>query len=198
MKNGFYSVLWRLLGPVVRLFLPIEVQGRENLPEGEAVMLCANHSSAWDPILLVLALWDNYPIRIMAKKQLFKIPLLGGILRMLGAFPVDRGNSDIGAVKNSIRSLKEGYSLMLFPEGTRVKEKGQVEVKSGAAMIAIRGGVKLVPVYVGMKKRLFCKTPIIFGLPFVPEYTGRNGTAEEYQLNAERVVDEAYRLGGVE
>lgn len=198
MKNGFYSFVWRLIRPVVLFLYPIEVQGREQLPRDEAVMLCANHASAWDPLLLALALWHDYPLRFMAKNQLFKIPGLGWLLRKLGAFPVDRGNSDIGAVKNSIRSLKDGYSLMLFPEGTRVKARGEVEVKSGAAMIAIRSHVKMVPIYVGMEKRLFHKTTIIFGEPFVPTYTGRNGTAEEYQSAAEEVVRRAYELGGVE
>lgn len=198
MKNGFYSFIWRLIRPIVLFFMPIDVQGRENLPEGEAVMLCANHDSAWDPILLALALYHDYPLRFMAKKQLFKIPGLNWLLRKLGAFPVDRGGSDIGAVKNSIRSLKEGYSLILFPEGTRVKERGAVETKSGAAMIAIRSGVKLAPVYIGRNKQLFRETAIIFGAPFTPVYTGRNGTAEEYQMNAERALSEAYALGGVE
>ncbi len=197
MKNSFYAFIWRLIRPIVLLLYPIEVKGRELLPENEAVMLCANHDSAWDPILLALALRHDYPLRFMAKKQLFQIPGLNWLLRKLGAFPVDRGGSDIGAVKNSIRSLKEGYSLILFPEGTRVKERGEVETKSGAAMIAIRSGVKLAPVYVGVHKKLFRKTPIIFGAPFTPVYTGRNGTAEEYQAASEEVLRRAYELGGI-
>ncbi len=197
MKNGFYSFIWRLIRPIVLFLYPIEVKGRELLPENEPVLLCANHDSAWDPLLLALALWHDYPLRFMAKKQLFKIPGLGWLLRKLGAFPIDRGNSDIGAVKNSIRSLKDGYSLMIFPEGTRVKAKGEVEAKSGAAMIAIRSHVKMVPIYVGMGKKLFRKTPVVFGEPFTPAYTGRNGTAEEYQRGAEEVLRRAYELGGV-
>ena len=63
-------------------------------------------------------------------------------------------------------------------------------------MIAIRSGAKLLPVYIGVKKRLFAKVPIIFGKPFDPEYTGRKGTAEEYQANADEVMRRAYALGG--
>ena len=115
----------------------------------------------------------------------------------MGVFPVDRGHSDIGAVKNSIQSLKDGAMLMVFPEGTRVRgKKNAVRPKGGIAMIAIRSGAKLLPVYIGVKKRLFAKVPIIFGKPFDPEYTGRKGTAEEYQANADEVMRRAYALGG--
>ena len=121
MKNKFYTLMWKLLRPFVLLLHPLDVQGRENLPD-EPVLICANHSSGWDPVLLVCALASDFPLRIMAKEQLFKIPIIGGFIRRMGAFPVDRGNSDIGAVKTSIKSLKDGFSLLIFPEGTRVKE----------------------------------------------------------------------------
>ena len=68
--------------------------------------------------------------------------------------------------------------------------------KGGVAMMAIRGGAKLMPIYIGTKKRLFAPVPIIFGKPFAPEYTGRKGTAEEYQANADKVMRQAYALGG--
>ena len=108
-----------------------------------------------------------------------------------------RGNSDIGAVKTAIRSLKDGWNLLLFPEGTRVREPGTVAVKGGAAMIAIRSGVQMLPVFIGRQKKLFSRVPIIFGKPYDPQYTGRKGTAEEYQANAEEVMRQAYALGGI-
>ena len=110
---------------------------------------------------------------------------------------MDRGNSDIGAVKTAISSLRDDWNLLIFPEGTRVKQPGQVTPKSGAGMMAIRAGVKMVPVFIGTAKRLFRKTVIIFGKPFAPTYTGRKGTAEEYQANTDEVMRRAYELGGV-
>ena len=196
MRNKFYARAWRILRPIVLFFLPVELRGTENL-EDEAAILCANHSSAWDPILLVLAMPQSFNLRIMAKKQLFSIPLVRWFLRNMGVFPVDRGNSDIGAVKTAISSLRDGWNLFLFPEGTRVKKPGQVMPKSGAGMMAIRAGVKMVPVFIGTAKRLFRKTVIIFGKPFMPTYTGRKGTAEEYQANTDEVMRRAYELGGV-
>lgn len=196
MRNKFYARAWRILRPIVLFFLPVELRGTENL-EDEAAILCANHSSAWDPILLVLAMPQSFNLRIMAKKQLFSIPLVRWFLRNMGVFPVDRGNSDIGAVKTAISSLRDDWNLLIFPEGTRVKNPGQVMPKSGAGMMAIRAGVKMVPVFIGTAKRLFRKTVIIFGKPFMPTYTGRKGTAEEYQANTDEVMRRAYELGGV-
>lgn len=196
MRNKFYARAWRILRPIVLFFLPVELRGTENL-EDEAAILCANHSSAWDPILLVLAMPQSFNLRIMAKKQLFSIPLVRWFLRNMGVFPVDRGNSDIGAVKTAISSLRDDWNLLIFPEETRVKQPGQVTPKSGAGMMAIRAGVKMVPVFIGTAKRLFRKTVIIFGKPFAPTYTGRRGTAEEYQANTDEVMRRAYELGGV-
>ena len=198
MRNKFYAKAWRVLRPLVLFFLPVDLRGTEHLEGDEPVLLCANHSSAWDPILFVLSMPQRFNVRIMAKKQLFAIPIVGGFLRAIGVFPVDRGNSDIGAVKTAIQSLRDGWNLFLFPEGTRVKKPGHAEVKSGAGMMAIRAGVKLVPVFIGTKKRLFRRTPIIIGAPFAPEYTGRKGTAEEYTANAREVMRRAYALGGIE
>ena len=84
---------------------------------------------------------------------------------------------------------------MIFPEGTRVKEGEMVEPKSGAAMIAIRSGVEMVPVYISANKRLFRKTRIIIGAPYAPVYTGRKGTAEEYQQNIDEVMRRVYAMG---
>ena len=197
MKNPHFVRIQKILGPLVRFLFPISLEGTENLPEDRPVMLCANHSSAWDPVLFVAAIWTGYPLRIMAKKQLLRIPILGSILKAIGVFAVDRGNSDIQAVKTAIQSLKQGWNLLIFPEGTRVKKPGQVTPKSGAGMMAIRAGVKMVPVFIGTAKRLFRKTVIIFGKPFTPTYTGRKGTAEEYQANTDEVMRRAYELGGV-
>lgn len=195
MKNNFYITLHFILKPFIKLLFPFSVQGVEHLRADTPVVLCVNHTNAVDPVVLAFALPRTYRLRIMAKKQLFSIPGLNWLIRKLGAFPVDRGNNDIGAVKISIGALREGYSLMIFPEGTRVKEGETVEPKSGAAMIAIRSGVEMVPVYISANKRLFRKTRIIIGAPYAPVYTGRKGTAEEYQQNIDEVMRRVYAMG---
>ena len=138
----------------------------------------------------------------MGKEELFRNPILNWLLRKLGAFPVSRGNNDIQAVKTSIQVLKENDNLLIFPEGTTIRNGiGSVDglpphAKSGAAMIGIRTGAQLVPVFVDGAKKPFRKVRIIFGTPYTPVYSGRHGTAEELQKIADDILTEAYRLGG--
>ena len=202
MKNPHFVRIQKILGPLVRFLFPISLEGTENLREDRPVMLCANHSSAWDPVLFVAAIRTGYPLRIMAKKQLLNIPILGHILQNVGAFAVDRGNSDIQAVKTAIQSLKQGWNLLIFPEGTTVRNGiGKADglpahAHSGAAVIGVRTGAILVPVFVDGEKRTFHRTRIIIGQPYTPVYTGRRGTAEEMQKIADDLLREIYALGG--
>ena len=197
MINEYYTKVHDFLKPFVDFLHPVDVKGLENLPD-EPLVLCPNHCSWWDPILLISALRRDFPLQVMAKKQLFKIPVLKTFLTKLGVFPVDRGNHDVGALKRSIQALREGCSLMIFPEGTRVRKNKEVHIKSGAGVIAVRAGVRMVPVYIGSKKGLFRKVPIIFGKPYTPVYTGRRGTVEEYRENAEEIMRQVYELGGAQ
>ncbi len=194
MNNAFFRFVWHVLGPVFRFFHPVQVEGLENLPASGA-LLCPNHSSNWDPVLIVISLPVDYHLRIMAKDSLFRIPIMGWAVRKLGAFPVSRGNSDIQAVKTAIQAIRDGENLMLFPEGTRVDQEGDAQAKGGVAVIGIRTGATLVPVFVDGKKRLFRRTRLIIGQPYRPTYTGRRGTAEEVQAIADEVLRRAYALG---
>ena len=197
MRNEYYVKTWDRLYKIVTTLYPIDVSGIENVPD-EPVLFCANHSAWIDPVLVVAALPRTCDLRIMGKKELFKLPMLRRFLTKMGVFPVDRGNSDLQAVKTAIGSLKDGWNLLVFPEGTRVHHPGAVTPKGGAAMMAIRSGVKMLPVYIGMKKRMFRHVSVVFGKPYVPAYSGRKGTAEEYQNNAEEIMRRIYAMGGVQ
>ncbi|WP_295740471.1 1-acyl-sn-glycerol-3-phosphate acyltransferase [uncultured Oscillibacter sp.] len=180
---------------------PVSVEGMERLPQRGA-LLCPNHASNWDPILVALKLPRNYRLHIMAKEELFKNPLLGWLLRKVGAFPVSRGNNDINTVRTAMQAIKDGDNLLIFPEGTVVRNGvGYIDglpahAKAGVAMIGVRTGAVLVPVFVDGEKRLFRRTRIIFGEPYVPHYTGRRGTSEEMQKIADDILAAAYALGG--
>ena len=197
MNSRLYRVLHCLCRPLLALLYPARVEGKENIPK-EAVVLCANHSHWVDPVLIAFALPGNYGLRIMGKKQLFENPLAAGFLHRCGVFPVDRGNSDITAVKTAIRALKDGNGLLIFPEGTRVDDPDTASHKGGAAMIAIRSEVNMVPVFVSRDKKLFHRARVVFGEAFIPQYEGRKGTAEDYQANADEIMRRVYELGGVE
>ena len=199
--NGFFVFVYYVVGFIVGILHPTTVIGMEKLPKS-GVLLCPNHSSNWDPVLIGTKLPVNYRLHVMAKEELFHNPVLGWIIRKLGAFPVSRGNNDISTVRTSIQAIKEGDNLLIFPEGTMVRNGvGYVDglpahAKAGVAMIGVRTGATLVPVFMDGEKKLFHRTRIIFGEPYQPVYTGRHGTSEEMQKIADGILEAAYALGG--
>lgn len=199
--NGIFVAIYYVVGLVSRILHPTEVEGLENLPESGA-LLCPNHSSNWDPILIALRLPINYRLHIMAKEELFHFKPLGWLLSKVGAFPVNREGNDIQAVKSAIQAIKAGDNLLIFPEGTVIRngigahDGLPPHAKSGVAMIGIRTGATLVPVFADGEKKLFHKTRIVFGKPYAPVYTGRHGTSEEMQKIADDLLEGAYALGG--
>lgn len=199
--NRFFIFVYYVAGFVVSLLHPVSVEGMEKLPES-GVLLCPNHSSNWDPLLLGLRLPVNYRLHVMAKEELFRNPILGWIIRKLGAFPVSRGENDINTVRTAMKAIKDGDNLLIFPEGTTIRNGvGYVDglpahAKAGAAVIGVRTGATLVPVFMDGEKRLFHRTRIIFGDPYQPRYTGRRGTSEEMQKIADDLLTAAYALGG--
>lgn len=142
--------LWRLGFPPVRAvataLFPIRLEGRENVPARGAYILASNHISWLDPPIIEFAL--GAPIRYMAKRELFAVPLLGFVLLAIGNFPVRRGESDRRALDTALRVLRAGEPLGFFPEGTRSKDGVLRRAKPGIAFLARRSGVPLVPVAV--------------------------------------------------
>lgn len=140
--------LWNLGFPLVRAvattLAPIRVEGREHLPATGPYILVANHINWYDPPAIEFAL--GVPIRYMAKRELFAVPVIGFILRAIGNFPVRRGESDRGALETALRVLGAGEPLGFFPEGTRSKDARLHRAKPGIAFLARRSGAPLVPV----------------------------------------------------
>ncbi len=199
--NRLFAVLYTVLGPVVRWLFPTDVEGLENVPPS-GVLLCPNHTSNADPLVIASALPINFRLYFMGKAELFRNPLLNWFFRKLGGFPVERGGTDITAVKTAIQVLKNGDNLMIFSEGTVIRDGiGHTDglpahAHSGAAVIGVRTGATLIPVFVSQGKKLFHRTRVIFGEPYEPVYTGRRGTSEEMQAIADELLRRAYALGG--
>ena len=176
-------IIFALKHPVLR------IHGKENIPQ-EPAILCCNHSAFSDPIWVVFAAHPKRIFRIMAKKELFDIPVLGWLITKVGAFPVDRQISDINAVKTAMQILKSGDKLLIFPEGTTKHKEGD-PAKLGAARIALKTKAPILPVYISENKKFRSKVYVIFGEPFTPEPTR---TREGYQALAEDIMKRIYAL----
>lgn len=157
IKGLFY--LW------IRLFMRVKVYGKERMPKEGAYIVCANHMSWWDPILV--AQLTPRVIHFMAKKELFEIPIIGPAFRLVNAFPVDRGKADIKAIRDSLDILKKGEVLGIFPEGTRKHDPDKLaEVHGGAALAALRGGAPIVPIALRGRYGIGSTIKVAIGEPF--------------------------------
>ena len=193
----FYRIIYTIAAPIIHLLFPCRVVGLEDFPE-EGALLCANHASGWDPIIIALNLPRDSRLTVMAKDSLFRIPLLGFLLKKLGIFPVKRGGNDLTAMKTAMKVLGGGNRLLVFPEGTRVEEQGEVEAKGGVTMMATRTGVPMVPIYCGGKHKFLRKTTIVFGKPYMPIIAGRRPTPDENRAIAQEILDRIYALSEVD
>lgn len=161
---------------VIKLY-GIRVFYAEREPDEGNYLLCANHTAAMDPFVLAAVL-RKQQTHFMGKKELFRIPLLGGLLRAFGAFPVDRAG-DVSAIRTTMELLREGKCVGMFPQGTRRPgvEPREVmgDLKNGAGMLCVRTGVRVLPVALrskGKKLKMFGKTDIIVGEPIEFESLG--------------------------
>ena len=181
MSSGykFYRACYYLVNAVFAVVYPMHVIGKENIPNG-AGMVCANHSSNADPFLIALAFGIDNQMHIIAKIELFKIPVVSQLIRKLGMISVDRGILDATTIKTTLRYLKNNEKVVIFPEGTRVSKDDAASAKAGAVKLAERAGVPLVPVFLPRKKPVFRRVPLIIGEPYYVEKPDVRRSADDY------------------
>ena len=190
----FYRLCYLIIGPILLFFRPIAVHGKENLISGAAVV-CANHSAMIDPFLVALSFNVDSPIHVLAKEELFRIPVVAFFLRKLGKISVDRKKADISSVKASINYLKNNEKILIFPEGTRAMAHNEVVAKSGAIRIAERTGAPVIPVYIPRKKPFFIRSKLVYGKPYLIEKMSEKRTAEDYEKLADELMSKIQELG---
>ena len=163
-------------------------------------MFCANHISAKDPVMIAAAC--KRQITFLAKKELFSVPILGWLIKKLGAVKLDRSGSDVGAIKTSVSVLQKGGALAIFPQGHRYPgvNPATTDTKNGAALIAYRSGADVIPVCIklsGFKYKFLRKKLIIFGKPIKnSELMFKNGGSEEYKFATDLIFSKTLELGG--
>ena len=141
---AYRLISWGVVWPVFRLLLRGRTAGKANVPLDGPLVVVANHGSHLDPPLLGHAL--GRPVAFMAKAELFRVPLLGALIRACGAYPVSRGASDRQAIRTANERLTEGWATGVFLDGTRQSDGRVNAPQPGAALLAARAGAPLLPV----------------------------------------------------
>ena len=194
---SFYQIIYKLFARPVKAIWRVSSEGSENIPEGGAIVV-ANHTAMMD--VLVLEAASPRQIRFMAKKELFKIPLLSSLITALGAYPVDRGGADIKSLKRTFSMINDGDLIGIFPQGTRVPyaDPRESEIKGGIGMIAYHAKATIVPAFIDAEKgktTAFRKNHVIFGKPISFEELGFEGGGRgEYQRVANLIFDKVCEL----
>jgi len=158
MNNDFFEkLIYQLISklfvfPIYKFVFRGTLIGRENIPQKDSFIMVANHGSLLDPPLLGHALGCN--ISYMAKSELFKIPLLGFVIKACGAYPVKRGIADKNTIKIACKKLSNDNCIGIFIDGTRQKNGRVNKPKQGAALLAFKNQKILLPVAIVNSHRL--------------------------------------------
>lgn len=170
-----YSICKNLLLGIYTLLFRFETVNKEHVPTEGGVLLCSNHVSLFDPPSVGIGL--KRKVHFMAKMELFNIPGFGWLIRELGAFPVKRSGVSKESIKNSLKILREGNVMGIFPEGSRNSDGAG---KKGAASFALRCNAAVVPVAIIGEYKLFRKIKVVYGQPI---------DIEPFKSNSENGVD---------
>ncbi|NRD80590.1 1-acyl-sn-glycerol-3-phosphate acyltransferase [Bacillus sp. BRMEA1] len=186
----WYSFAKSVCYAVFKPWYRIEVIGKEDFPKEGGVLLCSNHIHNFDPI--VVGIMAPRTVHFMAKEELFNVPVIGGLVKKLNAFPVKRGLTDRDALRKGINVLKEGHVLGLFPEGTRSKTGELGKGLAGAGFFALRTDCSVVPSAVIGPYKSLRKLKMVYGKPIpMDELKKAKASPEEV---TELIMSEIHKL----
>ncbi|OGI23450.1 MAG: hypothetical protein A2287_04985 [Candidatus Melainabacteria bacterium RIFOXYA12_FULL_32_12] len=201
-----YWVIYFILYPFFKIFFRVEVHGRENIPKDKSILVAANHTSNFDPVILALGI--KRPVAFMAKKELFEVPVLSQIIDILGAFAVNRKKLEIATIKSAKTVLSStNWHMGMFPEGTRIKPGKIRTIHKGFGYLAKATGSDILPFGIILKREhcpIFGKLIVKIGKPIpapataeeaiekwtkaISELTGLEYTPEETADNSNIAV----------
>lgn len=201
-SKSTYMKLHAWLAPLIRFFQRIEPVGLENIQTDRGYVICSNHIAAKD-VIMIGAVYPKQ-IRFIAKKELFSVPVLGWLIKKLGAVKLDRGGGDVAAIKTSVNLAKAGLNIAIFPQGHRYPgvDPSTTPIKNGAGLISYKSESDVLPVFIKVKDnkyRFLRKIQIIFGKPIEYSELGfTNGGSDEYKTATDFVFASVLKLGGYE
>ncbi len=187
MKNDiFQKLIYQLVSklfvlPIYKFVFKGHLIGRENIPQKDAFIMVSNHGSLLDPPLLGHAIGRN--ISFMAKAELFKIPLIGFVIKACGAYPVKRGIADKNTIKTACKKLSNDNCIGIFIDGTRQKNGRVNKPKQGAALLAYKNQKLLLPVAIVNSHRLI---KFKFFIPFFSKIIIKVGKPVQPPQNSSR------------
>jgi 1-acyl-sn-glycerol-3-phosphate acyltransferase len=149
--GAYYSTTRFLAGAVLGAMSRWEVKGRENIPQAGGLIVASNHISFWDPPLVGASILRE--THFLAKEELFSTPVLGPLIRSVNAIPIRRGMADLSGMSRAIAAMKIGGALLMFPEGSRMKDGELHPARPGVGMMAVHADVPIMPCFISGSNR---------------------------------------------
>jgi len=174
----FYDFAKFVCWVVLRVVWRYRAIGAERVPRDGPLILACNHVSYLDPPALGVGL--RRPVHYMAKEELFRIPILGTLIRWCNAFPIDRSRGDVAAIKRSVQVLRTGAAVGIFPEGTRNPD-GTLPPQLGVALLHYLSGAPVVPAFVAgtANARRLGRVQVTYGAPLSFARPGEKASRED-------------------
>jgi 1-acyl-sn-glycerol-3-phosphate acyltransferase len=198
----YHLFKWSVVSPALHTYFRGRIYGAEHVPQTGPLLVVSNHASDFDPPIVSNCV--RRPVAFMAKQELFQVPVLATLIRWYGAYPVNRGGSTRSAIKASIASLEAGWATGVFLQGTRTPDGRITDPKLGAAMIASKTQVPLLPVSLWGTEKVIVKgkmlpqmTPITvrIGEPIAPPASGDRAQITTVTEHCAEVINAMHALG---
>lgn len=163
-KSGFYTAARVLAAILFHTLAPVRYHHAERVAGQPPFIVIANHESFMDPIIMGYLI-KQQDVTFLGKKELVNNRVASMVLRNMHIIPVERHGTDMAAMRACNQALRDGCILGIFPEGTRHHKGLMEEIEAGVAMIALRSGAPLIPMYITPKLRLLHRTDCYVGEP---------------------------------
>jgi 1-acyl-sn-glycerol-3-phosphate acyltransferase len=196
MRRIVYDMSWYLARFLGRISFRTQFYGDEHVPREGPVLICANHQSFLDPVLIGMA--SPRRLHYLARESLFKFAPFRWLIQCYNAIPIQREGLGIGGLKETLKRLKSGEAVLIFPEGTRTQD-GQVQsLKPGFCSVARRAEVTLVPAGIdgafdawprNRRFPMFSRITVQFGRPFRPSDYAQMSDDDLVAGLRQRIVD---------
>jgi 1-acyl-sn-glycerol-3-phosphate acyltransferase len=198
----YYLFKWSVVSPMLHTYFQGHIQGAEHVPRQGPLLIVSNHASDFDPPILSACV--RRPVSYMAKEELFRVPVLSQAIQLYGAYPVKRGSPDRSAIRAALAQLEAGWAVGIFLEGTRTLDSRIPNPKLGAAMIAAKTQVPLLPVSLWGTQAIIRQgssfprsVPITvrIGQPIAPPLSSQREELEATTQQCVRAIHQLHDLG---
>lgn len=190
----FFNLLRVLFYPIHWMIFPFKLYGSKKVGKGACIYV-GNHYTMFDVFYPAHTTWEG--VHFLAKQSIIDAPVFGALANRVGVIPVMRDGSDVRTLMDSMKVLKNGEKISLFPEGTRnkVSEEEFLPFRGGAALLSIKTKSPIIPFVICSRPRVFHMTHIVFGEPMeFTEYYGKKMTTEDYEEADEKLKKRLYEL----